>query len=159
MRPPPVRHWQQCLGSQGSVFKHRRLLVLTKMVNDGVGVGDNSLHKNVQHAPQNSLQAPLDIHPRHSPSALALFILVSVLVLLLLLSLLVGGLRRARERRARSKTTVPALEGEGRRGEASHKVLYFTCTFNDSTARILHIVLIRSRSRSNSRDSGVRAAA
>ena len=70
-----------------------------------------------------------------------------------------GGLRRARERRARSKTTVPALEGEGRRGEASHKVLYFTCTFNDSTARILHIVLIRSRSRSNSRDSGVRAAA
>ena len=61
------------------------------------------------------------IHPRHSPSALTLVILVLVLVLLLLLSLLVGGLRRARERRARSKTTVPALEGEGRRGEASHK--------------------------------------
>ena len=65
------------------------------------------------------LQAPLDMHPRHSPSALTLFIMVLVLVL----------------------------------------VLYFNCTFNESTARILHIVLIRSRSRSNSRDSGVRAAA
>ena len=130
-------------------------------------LGQNGLlvhmtHVNVQvgiNPRKMLLYSWFSIHPRHSPSALTLVILVLVLVLLLLLSLLVGGLRRARERRARSKTTVPALEGEGRRGEASHKVLYFTCTFNESTARILHIVLIRSRSRSNSRDSGVRAAA
>ena len=122
------------------------------------------------------LQAPLDIHPRHSPSASTLFITCRDCARrseggsgvseqrrerckTKSKKVLVGGLRRARERRARSKTTVPALEGEGRRGEASHKVLYFTCTFNDSTARILHIVLIRSRNRSNNRDSGVRAAA
>ena len=74
-------------GSQGSVFKHRRPLVLTKMVNDGVGVGVNSLHKKVQHAPKNSLQAPLDIHPRHSPSASTLFmVFATVVVMLLLLS-------------------------------------------------------------------------